>query len=227
MSPLVRWIISIYAVLVRFYPRPLRDEFEREMQDVFTEAVVEAARCGCGALIQVCLRELWDWPRALLVEHWLAIRDRVVEGAMGEIIEGNDVPGLVPAPGGSFRWVMRKQVLRRSFDIAFAAFWLMVTAPLIAILAVLIVLDSPGPALFRQQRVGKDGRPFTMLKLRSMIPGAATIDVSPQARGGRGDPRTTRVGRVIRALRVDELPQLYNVLKGDMSVFGSRPGLPR
>jgi lipopolysaccharide/colanic/teichoic acid biosynthesis glycosyltransferase len=151
----------------------------------------------------------------------------VVEGKVGKIMDVSDIPGLVPIPRGPFRWVTRWQALRRLLDLTFAALWLILTMPLIAILAALIVLDSPGPALFRQQRMGKDGRLFTMLKLRSMVPGAAAIDVPLRTRGGREDPRITRVGRVIRALRVDELPQLYNVLKGDMSVFGSRPELPR
>lgn len=106
-----------------------------------------------------------------------------------------------------------------------------------AVIAALIRLDSPGPRLFRQERIGQDGKPFVMLKFRSMYHGSSTEQhrqaVSDWFAGTPGpsgyksdhDPRVTRVGRVLRALSLDELPQLFNVVKGDMSLVGPRPSL--
>jgi lipopolysaccharide/colanic/teichoic acid biosynthesis glycosyltransferase len=109
---------------------------------------------------------------------------------------------------------------------------LLVLAPLLAILAVWIRLDSPGPVLYRQTRVGRHGRPFTMLKLRTMHTGAETVrdvlenDVDAVLFKARRDPRVTRIGRVLRRYSLDELPQLVNVLRGEMALVGPRPALP-
>jgi lipopolysaccharide/colanic/teichoic acid biosynthesis glycosyltransferase len=104
---------------------------------------------------------------------------------------------------------------------------------LFALIATAIKLDSRGPVFFRQTRVGQDGRHFTMLKFRSMVEGAHSGRVELAARSeGRGlfklreDPRVTRVGRVLRGTSLDELPQLLNVLRGDMSLVGPRPCIP-
>ena len=91
-------------------------------------------------------------------------------------------------------------------------------------MAVLIKLDSPGPVIFCQQRVGKGGQPYTLYKFRSMF---CDVERRRSPVSGERDPRLTRVGRVIRRLYLDELPQLYNVLKGEMSVFGPYPELSR
>ena len=115
--------------------------------------------------------------------------------------------------------------LRRIFGISCSASFLIVAAPLLLIIALLVRLDSTGPVLFRQRRLGREGRPFTMLKFRSMY--CAAPGVVPIARANDRDPRVTRVGRVIRSLKLDELPQLLNVLKGEMSILGPRPELPR
>jgi lipopolysaccharide/colanic/teichoic acid biosynthesis glycosyltransferase len=114
-------------------------------------------------------------------------------------------------------------VLKRAFDVTLAAVGLVALSPVLALAAVLIELDSPGPVLFRQVRVGRDGRPFRILKLRTMVVGAERLgpNVSPD-----GDPRVTRVGRLLRRTHVDELPQLLNVLRGDMSLVGPRPETP-
>ncbi len=114
---------------------------------------------------------------------------------------------------------------------------LVVLAPLLALLVVLIRRDSPGPAVFRQQRVGLNGRPFTCYKLRSMHVDAEArlaelTAANVHARDGvlfklKDDPRVTRIGRTLRRLSLDELPQLLNVLKGDMSLVGPRPPLPK
>lgn len=123
-----------------------------------------------------------------------------------------------------------KQVAER----AGAASALVVLLPLLALVAVAVRVDSAGPALFRQERVGQDGRRFTMLKFRTMRPGAAaqqaTLVLSDQGAGVlfkvHRDPRVTRVGSVLRRWSLDELPQLVNVLRGDMALVGPRPALP-
>lgn len=91
-----------------------------------------------------------------------------------------------------------------------------------AAVALAVRLDSPGPALFRQTRLGLGGKPFELLKFRSMRVGAAGSAVT-----AGGDPRVTRVGRVLRRFRLDELPQLWNVVRGDMALVGPRPEVPR
>jgi len=122
------------------------------------------------------------------------------------------------------------QVAKRLIDILGAAAALVVSAPVVAGLIVLIKLDSPGPAFFLQERVGENGRRFRMLKLRSMVAGAEKLAPLPAAAvlpGAvpklPGDPRVTRLGRVLRRWSLDELPQFWNVLVGDMSLVGPRP----
>ena len=114
-------------------------------------------------------------------------------------------------------------VAKRLFDIAASGLLLLLTFPLIALFALLVKLDSRGPAFFRQRRVGLYGQPFTLLKLRSMR-------IDAEARGAQwaseGDPRITRVGRFIRKVRIDELPQVWTVLSGRMSFVGPRPEVP-
>jgi len=109
------------------------------------------------------------------------------------------------------------------FDMALALLFIPAVFPVCAIIALLIKLDSPGPVLFMQTRNGRAKRPFRMLKFRTMYVGARHGE-RMQAR--RADPRVTRIGRVLRALSLDELPQLVNVLKGEMSLVGPRPHIP-
>jgi exopolysaccharide biosynthesis polyprenyl glycosylphosphotransferase len=128
--------------------------------------------------------------------------------------------------------VSRSTVLiKRAFDLAVAGATLVVLAPLFPLIALAIRLDSRGPAIFSQQRAGINGTPFRMLKFRTMIAGAEeslpeviSLDELPDPMFKlRSDPRVTRVGRVLRRLSLDELPQLVNVLKGEMSIVGPRP----
>jgi lipopolysaccharide/colanic/teichoic acid biosynthesis glycosyltransferase len=113
--------------------------------------------------------------------------------------------------------------LNRVADIALAGLGLAVAAPALAVAAAAVKLTDGGPVLYRQQRVGKDGTGFQLLKLRTMVVGAESI--GPGAAVDRGDPRITRAGRALRRLSIDELPQLWNVIRGDMSVIGPRPTL--
>lgn len=126
------------------------------------------------------------------------------------------------------------RLLKRTLDIGLSAIALLLTAPLVLLIALAIRLDSPGPAVFTQRRVGEAGRPFAMYKFRSMHLGAEEqqdrIRDLNQATGPlfkiRADPRLTRVGRLLRRSSLDELPQFINVLRGEMSIVGPRPGLP-
>ncbi|MDI7278122.1 MAG: sugar transferase, partial [Anaerolineae bacterium] len=135
---------------------------------------------------------------------------------------------------------------KRLFDVTFGTLALVVLSPLMAAIAIAVRLDSPGPALYRQERIGENGRRFTMLKFRSMRadadprPHMAHVarligdnlrpeQLGPEAGGTlkiQHDPRITRLGRFLRKASLDELPQLLNVLKGEMSLVGPRPPLP-
>lgn len=108
-------------------------------------------------------------------------------------------------------------------DVSVAALGLLICAIPMAIVALLIRLESPGPAIFRQQRIGKDGKVFEFLKFRSMCQGAEHTGSGVYS--GKGDTRVTRLGRILRATSIDELPQLVNILRGDMSLIGPRPPL--
>ena len=126
--------------------------------------------------------------------------------------------------------------LRRFQDIVLSCLALAVLWPVMLIIALIIVIDSPGSSpIFSQTRVGRDGKEFTFYKFRSMIPNAESHleELLPENEMCgpvfkiRDDPRMTRFGRFIRKCSIDELPQLYNVLRGDMSIVGPRPALPR
>jgi exopolysaccharide biosynthesis polyprenyl glycosylphosphotransferase len=127
------------------------------------------------------------------------------------------------------------QVVKRAIDVVVSSLALLVFSPLMGAIALIIKLESPGgPVIFRHTRVGKDGEPFIMFKFRSMRPNAAdersALEAQNEASGPlfkmRHDPRLTRVGRFIRKFSMDELPQLINVLRGDMSLVGPRPPIP-
>jgi lipopolysaccharide/colanic/teichoic acid biosynthesis glycosyltransferase len=112
---------------------------------------------------------------------------------------------------------------KRVFDFLVASVVVVLTAPLIAVLGAAIKLDSPGPMLFRTLRVGRDGRPFHLLKLRTMAVGSDRAGLAVTA---SGDARVTRVGRWLRRLKLDEVPQFVNVARGEMSIVGPRPEHP-
>lgn len=127
------------------------------------------------------------------------------------------------------------QTAQRAFDMLFCTLALLVLWPVFAVIALLIRLDTPGPVLFKQSRVGKDGAEFWFYKFRSMVSDAEAtrhlLEMQNERSGPvfkmKNDPRITRVGRGLRKFSLDELPQLINVLKGDMSLVGPRPALPK
>lgn len=127
------------------------------------------------------------------------------------------------------------RVLKRLVDIAFSLCAIAALSPVFIVTALAIRLESKGPIFFSQQRVGTGGREFPFYKFRSMVPNAEALkaQLMEQNESGQGvifkmknDPRVTKVGRIIRKFSIDELPQFYNVLKGDMSVVGPRPPVP-
>jgi Undecaprenyl-phosphate glucose phosphotransferase len=158
-------------------------------------------------------RELVDVKMVPDVLQFVTLRAAVEE------LEGLPVISLAQSPVTGW-----PRLLKRGTDLVLATLGLIVLAPLLGGIALLIRLTSPGPVLYRQERMGLDGRSFEMLKFRTMTEDAeaGTGPVwSP-----RGDPRTTPLGRVLRRFSLDELPQLWNVVKGDMSLVGPRPERP-
>ena len=109
----------------------------------------------------------------------------------------------------------------RALDLLVASLVLALGAPLLALAAILIKLESRGPVFYRQRRVGRDGTPFELWKLRTMVPGAESMGAGIYV--VEGDPRITRTGRLLRRFSLDELPNLINVLRGEMAIVGPRP----
>jgi len=112
----------------------------------------------------------------------------------------------------------------RIFDILIAALALIVLSPVLLVAAIAIRLGSPGPVIYRQRRVGKDGREFELLKLRTMVQGSDPVGVGKVV--ARDDPRVTTAGRLLRRTSLDEIPNLVNVLRGEMAIVGPRPTIP-
>lgn len=113
--------------------------------------------------------------------------------------------------------------IKRALDLVMALMVLVILSPLMLVVAVLIKLTSEGPVIFKQERIGKDGKVFEIYKFRSMCVGAEGTGSGVYS--GKGDARVTKVGRIIRATSIDELPQLVNIIKGEMSFIGPRPPL--
>ena len=114
--------------------------------------------------------------------------------------------------------------MNRAADVALAGLGLVLTSPLLAAAAVAIKLEDGGPVLYRQRRVGKDGREFDLLKLRTMVQGSDPVGIGTPIE--EGDPHITRIGAPLRRFSLDELPNLVNVLRGEMAIVGPRPTIP-
>jgi exopolysaccharide biosynthesis polyprenyl glycosylphosphotransferase len=238
-----RDFVSVGFVDLRIPPAPEARghlvELARVLHDSHAETVVV---CGQPSDIQ-----LGDIARAALSAgcQLLALPRGVdVAGVAPGIVWRHGQP-LVTLTAPTLKgWQL---VVKRAVDLVGAAAGLVIAAPLMAIVAIAVTLDSPGPVFFRQERVGTGGRRFRVLKFRTMVHGASDAahrelvtrmlagDDAGAARGqagGRpvyklmGDTRVTRLGRLLRRTSLDELPQLFNVLRGDMSLVGPRPPLP-
>ena len=159
----------------------------------------------------------------------VSILPRVLE-VVGSAIEIDDLHGLTLLGVRRFGLTRSSVLLKRAFDAIGAALILAAASPLAIVIALLVRLDSRGPVIYRQTRIGRDGQPFTMWKFRTMVDGADALKPSLRALNEADglfkiadDPRITRVGKWLRRFSLDELPQLVNVLRGEMSLVGPRP----
>jgi len=185
--------------------------------------------CGSDLISPAKLRQFsWDLQsRGIELIVAAALTD-----VAGPRIHTRPVAGLSLIHVDSPEFTGARYVTKRAFDIVVSTLALVVLSPLLAVIAMMVRTDG-GPALFRQRRVGLDGHAFTMLKFRSMVVDAERMlpELTETSDGNgmlfkmREDPRVTRIGRVLRRLSLDELPQLINVLRGDMSLVGPRPPL--
>jgi exopolysaccharide biosynthesis polyprenyl glycosylphosphotransferase len=210
--------------------RPVLGMIDDLEEILHTQIVDEVAIC-----LPFAMEELIEQAAYLCEQEGKVVRmpvapvERVLTGGRLETIDGIGVYSLANGPDRA-----AALLIKRLLDMAGSAFLLVVLSPLLALLAVLVKSDSPGPALFRQERVGLHGRTFRVLKFRSMCSDAEE-QLEQLSRHNRikghafkldEDPRTTRVGRFLRRCSLDELPQLWNVLRGEMSLVGPRPPLP-
>ena len=171
-----------------------------------------------------------NWRKPILTSVWRPL------SSMSRVLAPRSGPSRVCR---CCTWIIqssreRVRLIKTAFDRVFAATALVLLSPLFVILCVIIRCSDGGPAFFRQVRVGKDGRPFILFKFRTMVPDAEVAEGQLAALNEtdavlfkiRNDPRITRVGSWLRRWSLDELPQLINVLRGDMSLVGPRPALP-
>ena len=192
------------------------------------------------AVQEVIITLPWQYHRKILAVMAQCQRQKVQARIVPDLFQmtlgrmsittlaGIPLIGIKQASLGAF-----KRILKRGVDVVFSALFLLLAAPFLALIALIIKLDSPGPVLFGQERIGKGGKPFTLYKFRSMVVGAEAqqeqLRELNEADGPlfkiKSDPRCTRVGRWLRRFSLDELPQLYNVLRGEMSLVGPRPAL--
>ncbi|MFZ0314563.1 MAG: sugar transferase [Candidatus Korobacteraceae bacterium] len=144
------------------------------------------------------------------------------ESITGKIpLESVRLSWLIFSPGFHVRAGLR--LYKRMVSLALGSLAILITSPIMLLATIAVRLDSKGPAIFRQKRVGENGKLFTVYKFRSMFEGSDKIRLTPAE---HGDPRVTRVGKWLRRTRVDELPQLFNIVKGDMAFVGPRPFVP-
>jgi exopolysaccharide biosynthesis polyprenyl glycosylphosphotransferase len=163
----------------------------------------------------------------------VSILPRLFE-VVGSSVEFDDIEGVTVLGVRRFGLSRSSAAVKRAMDVTLAAGALLVLAPVLIVIAIAIKLDSHGPVFYRQARIGKRGRAFHMIKFRSMIDGADALKAALMERSVAGDglfkiaddPRITRVGRILRKASFDELPQLINVLRGEMSLVGPRPLIP-
>jgi putative colanic acid biosynthesis UDP-glucose lipid carrier transferase len=216
-----RWAFPVGVCLDRDAPeRPTMggfiaglDEAERMVREEAVDDVVVALPWGDGQRLADCL----DVLRPLTVDVHLFPESSqpFAEGHAVSLLSGVPMAKLGARPLAGMR-----AVAKALEDRVLAALILVALSPLMLLIAIAIKLDSPGPVLFRQQRYGYDNQPFTCLKFRSMVARPAEGEVRQAT---RDDPRVTRVGRQLRRSSLDELPQLFNVLGGSMSLVGPRP----
>lgn len=190
---------------------------------------------GVGAFLDFHAGNVMRAPRLLrqMRGEWLWRLAQEPRRLAGRYLCGN-LTFLARAGWRAARQMPVEQMLRRAMDIGIALCGLLILAPLLVLTGIAIMSESRGPVFFKQTRVGRKGAPFTIYKFRSMATDAESRRAGLLAQSDRegicfkseSDPRITRVGRVIRRLSIDELPQMINVLRGEMSIVGPRPALP-
>lgn len=193
----------------------LESVLARQQADVLVVGSLDLPRDAFARVIEACERHYVDWkviPSAF---------DLFVSNLQLESYAGLPVLGVGPL---ALRRLFNRAV-KRACDVVGAVIGLVLSLPVLLVAALLIRRESPGPVLFRQSRIGAHHRPFTMLKLRTMRPGAEAEDDARQSTTA-DDPRVLRIGRWLRRWNIDELPQFWNVLVGDMSLVGPRPERP-
>jgi exopolysaccharide biosynthesis polyprenyl glycosylphosphotransferase len=204
---------------------PLLDELESVLTDNAVDEVLVALPINrYGYLVETIVRRCEE--QGIVVRVRTEMFNSRVARSYTDDLQG--VPVVTIQSGPQDSWQL---IAKRLIDILGSAGFLLLLAPIFAIVTVLIRLDSAGPILFAQERVGLNKRRFRMLKFRTMLDGAdqqqLVLEHLNEAEGPvfkiRNDPRITRVGRILRRFSIDELPQLFNVLKGDMSLVGPRP----
>ena len=168
----------------------------------------------------------------LPVEALLRLKSRGIRIQDGtEVFEA--ITGKVPIESLRLSWLLFSPgfhvprlllIYKRLFSFLISSICFLITAPIMALVAIAIRLDSPGPTIFKQERIGEGGKPFTLFKFRTMVDGADRDDNYRPAE--KADDRFTRVGKLLRRTRIDELPQLFNILRGDMYFVGPRPFVP-
>jgi exopolysaccharide biosynthesis polyprenyl glycosylphosphotransferase len=192
----------------------------RPVDEVFLALPLDAAHPMLHPVVTLCEEQ------GIAVRVLSSVVDLLLARAQVDEIDGRPVITIFSGPPDSVQLLAKRMI-----DVAVSAVALIVLLPVLALITLAIRLDSPGAALFVQERVGLGGRRFRFYKFRTMVEGAErlqeTLEALNEAHGPlfkiRSDPRVTRVGRVIRRFSADELPQLLNVLKGDMSLVGPRP----
>ncbi|OQY31440.1 MAG: hypothetical protein B6243_08535 [Anaerolineaceae bacterium 4572_5.2] len=187
---------------------------------------------GAGEMARTIMRAVVANP-----EIGYEVRARIVPDLFQMTLSSIDLTRIagIPLIGTKHPSISGVNLLvKRTIDFTIALTGLIIVSPLMALIALAIKLESPGPVIFNQERVGKEGKPFGIYKFRSMVQDAeaqkSALEDMNEADGPlfkiKDDPRRTRVGRLIRKLSLDEMPQLYNVLRGDMSLVGPRPNIP-
>lgn len=210
-------LMEAWARLLKTEVRYDTDNLEGLVRYYQADLVVVAMdeRRGCMPLKELLRCRMLGVPVMQGEDFFEAIAGRI-------LAEHIKTSWLIFSPG--FHTSPLRRFTKRAFDIFFSLLGLILSSPLALLTALAIRLEGPGPILYRQERVGQYGRVFTIYKFRSMVPNAEENTGPVWAR--EDDERVTRVGRVIRRLRLDEIPQLWNVLRGDMSFVGPRPERP-
>jgi len=221
-----------HAIIVGYFPGPNEKEHAVPASQILTggaSLVAAAQRAGVSEVV-VALSERRSGSMSLrdLLEckvNGIRVSDLSThfEKRLGQIRLDHVNAGWLIFGDGFNQGLLRTSI-KRAFDLLCSALLLVATAPVMLLTILLIKLDSPGPVFYRQERVGLNGKRFDVIKFRSMRCDAEE-DGNPRW-AQKSDDRTTRVGRLIRRMRIDELPQIYNVLKGQMSMIGPRPERP-